>query len=121
MSFQAYIDNIKTRTGKTPREFRELAEKKLLLEPGPWYFCYQCCFETALDPCTLLADPGYAGVEKEFAHVRACFFELHRQYTLGPVLFALAHERSRKERGATRSGIIGWVRNVVPRIFNWPT
>jgi hypothetical protein len=34
MSFQAYIDNIKTKTGKTPEDFRELAEKKGLLKPG---------------------------------------------------------------------------------------
>lgn len=34
MSFQAYIDNIKTKTGKTPDDFKKLAEKKGLLEPG---------------------------------------------------------------------------------------
>lgn len=34
MSFQAYIDNIFTKTGKTPEEFRELAEKEGLFEPG---------------------------------------------------------------------------------------
>ncbi|MBC7472290.1 MAG: DUF4287 domain-containing protein [candidate division SR1 bacterium] len=28
MSFQAYIDNIKTKTGKTPEDFRLLAEQK---------------------------------------------------------------------------------------------
>ncbi len=28
MSFQAYIDNIKTKTGKTPDDFRQLAENK---------------------------------------------------------------------------------------------
>ena len=28
MSFQAYIDNIKTKTGKTPDDFKKLAEKK---------------------------------------------------------------------------------------------
>jgi len=27
MSFQAYIDNIKTKTGKTPEELRDLADK----------------------------------------------------------------------------------------------
>ena len=27
MSFQAYIDNIKAKTGKTPEEFKKLAEK----------------------------------------------------------------------------------------------
>lgn len=34
MSFQAYIDNIKAKTGKTPEDFRKLAEKKGLLKPG---------------------------------------------------------------------------------------
>ncbi len=34
MSFQAYIDNIKAKTGKTPEDFKVLAEKKGLLEPG---------------------------------------------------------------------------------------
>lgn len=28
MSFQAYIDNIKVKTGKTPADFKKLAEKK---------------------------------------------------------------------------------------------
>lgn len=31
MSFQAYIDNIKAKTGKTPEDFKALAEKKGLL------------------------------------------------------------------------------------------
>lgn len=34
MSFQAYIDNIKAKTGKTPADFRKLAEKKGFLEKG---------------------------------------------------------------------------------------
>ena len=34
MSFQAYIDNIKIKTGKTPEEFKRLAEQKGLLKPG---------------------------------------------------------------------------------------
>lgn len=34
MSFQAYIDNIKAKTGKTPEDFRKIAAKKGLLEPG---------------------------------------------------------------------------------------
>ena len=34
MSFQAYIDNIQKKTGKTPEDFRKLAEKKGLLKPG---------------------------------------------------------------------------------------
>ena len=34
MSFQAYLDNIKTKTGKGPDEFKKLAEKKGFLEKG---------------------------------------------------------------------------------------
>jgi hypothetical protein len=34
MSFQAYIDNIKAKTGKTPEDFKKLAENKGLLRPG---------------------------------------------------------------------------------------
>lgn len=34
MSFQAYIDNIKTKTGKTPEDFKKLAEQKGFLEKG---------------------------------------------------------------------------------------
>ena len=34
MSFQAYLDNIQTKTGKTPADFKKLAEKKGFLENG---------------------------------------------------------------------------------------
>ena len=34
MSFQAYIDNIKAKTGKTPADFRKLAEKKGFIQKG---------------------------------------------------------------------------------------
>ncbi len=34
MSFKAYIDNIKAKTGKTPEDFKKLADKKDLLKPG---------------------------------------------------------------------------------------
>jgi hypothetical protein len=34
MSFQAYIDNIEAKTGKTPDDFRELARQNGLLAPG---------------------------------------------------------------------------------------
>jgi hypothetical protein len=34
MSFQAYIDNIRTKTGKTPEDFRKIAEEEGLLKPG---------------------------------------------------------------------------------------
>jgi len=34
MSFQAYIDNIKTKTGKSPDDFKKLAEEKGFLHKG---------------------------------------------------------------------------------------
>ena len=34
MTFQAYIDNIYKKTGKTPDDFRKLADEKGLLKPG---------------------------------------------------------------------------------------
>lgn len=34
MSFQAYIDNIKTKTGKTPEDFKKLAEEKGFIIDG---------------------------------------------------------------------------------------
>jgi hypothetical protein len=34
MSYQAYLDSIKAKTGKTPADFRALAQGKGLLEPG---------------------------------------------------------------------------------------
>jgi hypothetical protein len=34
MSFQAYIDNIKVKTGKSPADFRKLAEEKGFLKNG---------------------------------------------------------------------------------------
>ena len=34
MSFQAYIDNIKAKTGKSPEQFKKLAAKQGLLKPG---------------------------------------------------------------------------------------
>ena len=34
MSFQAYLDNIKDKTGKSPEDFRKLAEEKGFLENG---------------------------------------------------------------------------------------
>jgi hypothetical protein len=34
MSFQAYIDNIKAKTGKTPADFKKLAEKKQFIING---------------------------------------------------------------------------------------
>ena len=32
MSFQAYIDNIKAKTGKSPYDFKKLAEKKEFID-----------------------------------------------------------------------------------------
>lgn len=34
MSFQAYIDNIRKKTGKSPEDFKKLAEKKGFLQNG---------------------------------------------------------------------------------------
>ncbi|TJZ63026.1 DUF4287 domain-containing protein [Sphingobacterium olei] len=34
MSFQAYIDNIQKKTGKSPEDFKKLAEEKGFLENG---------------------------------------------------------------------------------------
>lgn len=34
MSFQAYLDNIQTKTGKSPEDFKKLAEEKGFLKPG---------------------------------------------------------------------------------------
>lgn len=34
MSFQAYLDNIKARTGKTPADFKKLAGQKGFLNKG---------------------------------------------------------------------------------------
>ena len=34
MSFQAYIDNIKAKTNKSPADFKKLAEQKGFLEKG---------------------------------------------------------------------------------------
>jgi len=34
MSFQAYIDNIKKKTGKTPEDFEKIAKAKGILKPG---------------------------------------------------------------------------------------
>ncbi|MBI3235665.1 MAG: DUF4287 domain-containing protein [Bacteroidetes bacterium] len=34
MSFQAYLDNIKTKTGKEPGDFKELAEQKGFFKDG---------------------------------------------------------------------------------------
>lgn len=34
MSFQAYLDNIQIKTGKSPEDFKQLAEKKGFLQKG---------------------------------------------------------------------------------------
>lgn len=34
MSFQAYIDNIKAKTGKSPEDFKKLAQAKGFMENG---------------------------------------------------------------------------------------
>jgi hypothetical protein len=89
------------------KDFNRLPLNGPLRFQDPWYFCYQTCFEEALSPLFFF-DPEAAGVETEDSNLRACFFEEHRQFKWGPVLFALAHERDR-ERGMNRpTGIIGW-------------
>lgn len=73
----------------------------------PWYFCYETCFKTAISRYNFF-DPEAHGVEKEFANLRACFFEEHRQFTWGPVLFALTQERERELGVKGPDGVIGW-------------
>lgn len=34
MSFQAYLDNIETKTGKTPADFKKIAEEKGFMKEG---------------------------------------------------------------------------------------
>lgn len=34
MTYQAYLDNIQAKTGKTPEDFKALAAKKGFLNPG---------------------------------------------------------------------------------------
>lgn len=34
MTFQAYLNTIKEKTGKTPEDFKKLAQEKGLLKPG---------------------------------------------------------------------------------------
>ena len=34
MTFKAYIDNIQAKTGKTPKDFRQMAEQKGFVERG---------------------------------------------------------------------------------------
>lgn len=34
MTFQAYLDNIEAKTGKSPADFKRLAKRKGLLKPG---------------------------------------------------------------------------------------
>jgi uncharacterized protein DUF4287 len=34
MTFKAYIDNIQAKTGKTPKDFRQMAEQKGFVEGG---------------------------------------------------------------------------------------
>lgn len=34
MTFQAYLENINAKTGKTPEDFEKMAKQKGLLEPG---------------------------------------------------------------------------------------
>jgi hypothetical protein len=89
------------------KDFDQLPVKGNLTFQDPWYFCYQTCFEEALNPFFLFS-PEAVGVEAEDANIRACFFEEHRQFKWGPVLFALAHERDQQKAIKRPCGIIGW-------------
>jgi hypothetical protein len=73
----------------------------------PWYLCYQSCFTEVLSSGYLF-DPVKEGIDPEFAMIRTCFFELHRQYKYGPVLFALAQDKGRPNAQGRTQGVIGW-------------
>ena len=75
----------------------------------PWYLCYHSCFHEAIT-ATFWFDPKLEAIEAEDVGIRACFYELHRQYTWGPVLFAMAREAAeeREWAGRYKNGIIGF-------------
>lgn len=84
----------------------DASRRRVLMDP--WYLCYQTCFNEVLSSYYIF-DPVDQGVEPESAMIRACFFEQHRQYKWGPMLFALAHEKGMpKKRLMPTRGIIGW-------------
>lgn len=74
----------------------------------PWYLCYHWCFHEAITSGLVFVDPKKEGIEIEDLRIRACFFELQRQYTWGPVLFQMAREAAKEWAGAYKSGIIGF-------------
>lgn len=87
--------------------FNELDSNKQRILMDPWYVCYQSCFTEVLSSVYVFS-PVEEGIEPEFADIRACFFESHRQYKYGPALFALTHEKVRSHALMKTRGIIGW-------------
>jgi hypothetical protein len=75
----------------------------------PWYLCYHSCFHEAIT-ATFWFDPKLEAIDAEDVRITACFCELHRQYTWGPVLFAMAREAAKEREWAGRyeNGIIGF-------------
>lgn len=80
--------------------------RKQLMDP--WYLCYHACFHEALTSGILFVDPKNEGIELEDVRIRACFYELHRQYTWGPILFHMASKAAKEWAGAYQHGIIGF-------------
>ena len=89
-------------------DFNKLPSTGLKELRDPWYLCYQSCFHEALTCSLLFADPKKEGIELEDTRIRACFYETHRQYTWGPVLFRIAQEARKESAAAYSNGIIGF-------------
>jgi hypothetical protein len=87
--------------------FNKLDANKQKYLMDPWYVCYQSCFTEALSTLYIF-NPVEEGVEPEFANIRSCFFESHRQYKYGPALFALTHEQVSSRAVSRTRGVIGW-------------
>jgi hypothetical protein len=75
----------------------------------PWYLCYHSCFHDAIT-MTVCIDSKQEDIDVEDVRVRACFYELHRQYTWGPVLFEMARQAAKEREWAApyQNGIIGF-------------
>jgi hypothetical protein len=91
----AVVEDFNRLGSKLPRELRD-----------PWYLCYESCFREVLSMYWLF-DPDEEGVEREFAHIRGCFFEQPTEYAYGPLLFMEEYERRlNNDNGA--HAVIGW-------------
>lgn len=93
MSFQAYLDTVKKKTGKSPEQFRALADKKGLLQPqvkagvvlawlktdfglGHGHAMAICAtFKRAIEPQRSVAEQ----VEEHFSGARAVWQKSYRQ------------------------------------------